>query len=257
MNDERYKHYVKFVRSGIHFDGRKLTEYRPISVEYGVSVNAEGSARVRIGETDVIAGVKMSLETPYADTPEEGNLMIGAELLPMSNPEFEPGPPGSYAIEIARVVDRAVRESKAIDNKALCVEQGGKVWSVMVDICTINDAGNIFDAAALATIAAIRNVKFPKLKEDGSVDYKDHTDKSLPLSRVPMSITVLKVGGVYLVDPASDEEELYDARLTVGCTEDGIICSMQKGGDGALTTDDISAMVDLAIEKSQELRSKL
>ena len=47
-----------------------------MSIAYGVSHCAEGSARVRIGETEVIAGVKLSLEKPYPDTPAQGNLMI-------------------------------------------------------------------------------------------------------------------------------------------------------------------------------------
>src|SRR3990172_2219494 len=111
---------LKYLNKGLHFDGRKLTEYRDVSVEYGVSKSAEGSARVRIGRTEVIAGVKLSVEKPYPDTPDSGNLMVNAELLAMSNPAFETGPPGDQAIEIARVVDRGIRESKAIDVKKLC-----------------------------------------------------------------------------------------------------------------------------------------
>ena len=113
----------------------------------------------------MITGVKMAIETPYPDTPDSGNLMVGAELSPMASPEFESGPPSIQAIELARVVDRGIRESKAIDFDKLCIEKGEKVWSVMIDLTPINDAGNLFDVAALSALAAIKNAKFPKLEE--------------------------------------------------------------------------------------------
>jgi len=90
----------------------------------------------------VFAGVKLEIGTPYPDTPDEGGLMINTELIPLSNPEFESGPPGIQAIELSRVVDRGIRESKAIDMKKLCIEPKEKVWTVIVDIIPINDEGN-------------------------------------------------------------------------------------------------------------------
>src|SRR3989338_7450214 len=95
--------------------GRSLEEYRkPIEIETDISWTAEGSARVRIGDTVVLAGVKMALEKPYNDTPDEGGIMVNAELLPLSSPDFEPGPPSIDGIELARVTDRGIREAKAI-----------------------------------------------------------------------------------------------------------------------------------------------
>jgi exosome complex component RRP42 len=256
MTQNDMNHLIRFLSKGIRYDGRKLTDYRQITVEYGVSRNAEGSARVRIGETEVLAGVKMSLETPFSDTPDQGNLMVGAELLALSNPNFEPGPPGPYAVEIARLTDRAIRESKAIDVSKLVVKSGEKVWTINVDICTINDAGNMFDASALATIAAIRSTVYPEVV-DGKINYEKKTQEKIPMTKIPMSITVLKVGTYFIVDPTTDEEEYYDARLTVGCIDDGTICSMQKGGNGPITLKDVERMVELAVEKANELRKKL
>ena len=88
MNNEFRLHVQKSLKKNIRFDGRKLDQCRPITVEYGISKNAEGSARVKIGNTEVLAGVKMSIESPYPDVPDQGNLMVNAELLPMSSPDF-------------------------------------------------------------------------------------------------------------------------------------------------------------------------
>jgi len=256
MNDDLRNHSLSFIKKGLRFDGRKLDELRKASLEYSVAKGAEGSARVKIGETEVIVGIKMSVEKPYPDRPEEGTMMVGAELLPLSNPDFELGPPDIKSIELARVVDRGIRESQAIDTKQLLIEKGEKAWIVMIDICTINDTGNLLDASALATLAALKDAKFPAY--DGEViDYKTKTDKSIPLVKFPIAVTVYRIGDNLIIDPTSEEEKIIDARLTVTTTHDGTICALQKGGDYTLTIEEVDKMVDLALAKASELRTLL
>ena len=240
-------------------DLRKMDEYRqPIEIGYEVSWTAEGSAQVKIGETVVMAGVKLSLEKPYNDTPNEGGIMINAELKPLSSSEYENGPPQMKAIELARVTDRGIREAKAIDMKALCVTPGEKAWFVIVDVVSINDAGNLFDAAGLAVLAALKNARFPVVDEQtGAIDYKQKTDKALPLTKEPVSVTVYKINGQLLVDPSIEEEKAYEARLTVASDKNDTISAMQKGGEGVLTIDEVSKIVDLATMKAKELRGYL
>jgi exosome complex component RRP42 len=251
------EHIIKLIEAETRLDGRKALEFRkPVTVEYGISKTAEGSARVKIGGTEVIVGVKLEIIAPYPDAPDKGTIMVGAELLPLSNPEFESGPPGIQAIEIARVVDRGIRECKAIDFKKLCITEGEKAWVVVIDICTINDEGNLFDASALAALAALKDTKFPKF--DGEkIDYEQKTEEKLPLTKEPLPVTVIKIGDNFIVDPLTDEEKVVDARLTVASTADGTLCAMQKGGEMPLTTEDISKMVDIALDKSKELRGAL
>lgn len=255
MNESMKKHLIDSLNKGVRYDRRKLDEFRKVEIEYGISKSAEGSARARIGNTEVIVGVKLGIEKPYPDTPEEGCLMVGAELLPLSSPDFESGPPGIESIELARVVDRGIREAKAIDMKKLCIEKGEKAWSVFIDVCTINDDGNLLDAAGLAALAALKDTKFPKYEDDG-INYKEHTKEKLPLSKFPLPVTVYKIGKNFLVDPNLDEQEAHDARLTV-TTTDGKICALQKGGDSPLTIEDIKAMVEIAMKKSQELKKEI
>ncbi len=251
------EHILKYLEKGLRYDGRKMDEYRPITVQYGVSHMAEGSARVKIGKTEVIAGVKLGVEEPYPDTPAQGNLMVNAELTPMSNPLFETGPPGDQATELARVIDRGIRESKAIDLTKLCIKEKEKVWSVMIDICTINDAGNLLDAGALAAVAALRDAVFPEIDEEGNIDYAKKTGKKLPLLQAPVEVTVAKIGSNMILDPTADEEQAIDARLTVAFNDKDLLCAMQKGGETPLSADEIMSMIDLAQEKAKELRKKL
>ncbi|MBW2999200.1 exosome complex protein Rrp42 [Candidatus Woesearchaeota archaeon] len=256
MNESLKQHLLESLKKGARIDGRKFDEYRDVVVETGVSKTAEGSARVKIGETEVIVGIKLGIEKPYPDTPDEGTMMVNAELLPLSSPEFETGPPGKQAIELARVIDRGIREAKAIDVKELCIEKGEKIWMVGIDICTINDEGNLLDAAGLAALAALQDARFPKY-ENEELNYKEKTDKKLPLTKLPIAVTVIKIGDNLLVDPLPDEEKSVDARLTVTTMVDGSLCALQKGGEEALSIEEIDKMIELGIQKGNELRKHL
>jgi len=255
MTDIIKEHMLSNFEKGVRFDGRKFDEYRKVSVEYGVSAkSAEGSAMVTIGDTVVVAGVKLEVGTPFPDTPDQGALMVNAELLPLSSPKFEAGPPSIYSIELSRVIDRAVRESHYVDFEKLCIKKAEKCWIVMIDIYPLNDAGNLWDAAALAALAALKDAKYPEF--DGEkIDYSKKTKTSLPLTHMPISITVMKIGNKIIIDPTTAEEEVIDSRLTVGISEEGEVCSMQKGGNQGLTIEEIDTMVELVIKKAKELRS--
>lgn len=255
------KHIHDLLEKDQRLDGRKFDELRKdISIEYGISPkSAEGSARVKIGNTEVVAGVKFEVITPYPDQPDKGTIMAGVELLPLSNPEFESGPPNIRSVELARaVVDRGLRESKAIDFKSLCIKKEEKAWVVIIDVYSMNDDGNLADAIGLAALAALKDAKFPKYDEkNGKVLYAERTTKGISLKELPIPITVIKIKDKLLVDPTLEEEEAADARLTVTTLEDGRVCALQKGEKEPLTIEDIEKMIDLSIKKGKELRKIL
>lgn len=253
------QHILGLLQKNIREDGRKPLDYRKITVEYGISPkSSEGSARVKIGDTEVLAGVKLEIGDPFPDKPDEGTLIVNAELLPLSNPEFESGPPDVAAVELSRVVDRGIRESEAIDFHKLCIKEGEKVWMVFVDIYPINDDGNLYDAACLAAVAALKDAKFVEYnKETYIIDYAKKTNKSLPLKHIPIGVTVIKIGNHLIIDPITEEWNEMDARLTVTTIEDGRLCALQKGGEAPLTVEEIEKMVDISIEKGKKLRESL
>ena len=230
-------------------DRRKLDEFRKITIESGISSkSAEGSARVKIGDTEVIAGIKMDVGEPFPDVPDKGTIICNVELLPLSSPNFESGPPRIEAIEYARaVVDRGIRESDTLDFKKLCIKAGEKMWMVLIDVYSVNDAGNLADAIGLAALAALKDAKFPSYDEkEDKMDYTKKT-KKLTLKYLPIPITVLKIKGKFVVDPTRDEEEAANAKMTITTTDDGRVCAMQKGGEGTFTKDEVLTIVDKAI----------
>ena len=230
-------------------DARALDQYRELSVEVGPIKSAQGSALVKLGRTQVMAGIKLEHAEPFPDTPNDGVLVVNAELLPLASPTFEPGRPDENAIELARVVDRGIRESESIDLERLAIKPGEDVWAVFIDIHVLDHDGNLIDASALAAMAALLNVKPP---EDEA-----WTLPEFPIRRKPLAVTTAKINGRLMVDPCLDEENVMDARITVTTDEDGNIRAMQKGGRGYFSREEVERACELARAKAAELRQRL
>ncbi|MBN2142759.1 exosome complex protein Rrp42 [Candidatus Woesearchaeota archaeon] len=256
MNPAEKEHMIEALNKGIRLDGRKKDEFRPITIEVGTLSTAEGSAIVTCGETKVVAGIKMDVAKPYPDSQEDGVMMFSSEMLPLSNPNFEMGPPKIESIEVARVIDRGIREGHAMDTKKLCITPGELVWNVMVDVLPLNFDGNLIDIGGMAALTALYSAKMPKLENDKVVP-GTKTEEGIPLNAMPLPVTVIKIGDNLIVDPTEAEMQNLDARLTIAVLEDGNLCAMQKGGNASLTVKDLNEMLDLAIAKSQELRQKV
>jgi len=250
----REKRIAQLIARGKRLDGRGLTDYREIQIESGLIERAEGSARVRLGKTEIMVGIKIEAGEPFPDTPNEGVLTVNAELVPLASPTFEPGPPDENSVELARVVDRGIRESKAIVLEDLCVEPGKKVFVVFVDVYVLNHDGNLIDASALAALAALMNTKmFNYEVKEGEIKIKPGY-KPLPMRNYPVSVTFAKINDKLVVDPWLEEEQVMEARLTMAFEQDGKICAIQKGGYGYFTAQQILEASKIAQEKALELR---
>lgn len=257
MMEEKYA--LELIMKGERVDGRKFDEFRPIEIIPNIIKKAEGSAQVRLGDTEVIVGVKLNVGTPFADTPNEGILICNAEFTPLASPDFESGPPGEDAVELARVVDRGIRESHMVDVEKLVIKPAEKVWSMYVDIHMINHQGNLLDASSLAAVTALHSTKIPKVElakegEKGDKVLRGDFEKDLPVVHMPINITVGKFGSILLVDPDLEEEKILDAKLSIAVREDNTICALQKEGNKELELSDTDKMVDLAIRKAAEMR---
>ena len=250
---------IKLINNGERTDGRDLDEYREIFIQPNCISKAEGSSRVKIGNTQVIAGIKPTIGVPFQDTPDLGVVMVNSELLPMASPEFEAGPPGPESIELARVVDRGIRESQLIDLDKLCIKEGEKVWMLFIDLHIIDYDGNLFDACNLAIMSALLNCQLPEatMKDD---EVEINEEKLIPLSvndKLSLS-TFVKIGDKLVVDPGLDEERILESRITVGTSEKGqCVCSAQKGGVKPLTRDEILEAVHKSFDKQEDLLSNL
>jgi len=253
----KQKRIAELIAHGKRLDERGLNEYREIQLEVGVIERAEGSARIRLGKTEVMVGIKIETGAPFPDVPNEGVQTVNAELVPLASPTFEAGPPDENSIELARIVDRGIRESKAIALEKLCITPRKKVFVVFIDVYVLNHDGNLIDASAMAALAALLNTKmFNYEVKNDEVQVKPGYTK-LPVVNYPIAVTFAKINDKLVVDPWLEEEQVMDARITITMDKDGTVCAAQKGGYGYFSKEQVLEAAKIAKTKSEELRKML
>jgi exosome complex component RRP42 len=246
---------AELLSQGKRIDGRAFDEHRELKIETGVVPKANGSARVHLGDTDVVCGVKIQPDRPFPDMGDKGIFICTAELLPFSHPSVETGPPGEAVIELARVVDRGVRESKMIDMSQFVIKKNKSVVGIFADNTVLDYDGNLFDACSYAATAAILSAKSPKWEfvDDGPV-LVEGEESELPITTIPVSVTVGRIGEHIIADPSGEEWDCLDARITITTNSDGNICALQKGGTDGFTAEDLIKCGGIAISSGSRIR---
>jgi exosome complex component RRP42 len=234
LDQLRKAQIIELLEQGKRVDGRALDESREIKIETNAIPKANGSARVYLGETEVICGVKIQPDRPFPDTGDRGLFICTAELLPLSHPTVETGPPQPHVIELARVVDRGIRESHMIDVSQLVIEKDKSVIGVFADNVVVDYDGNLFDACSYAATAALLTSTTPKWNwVDDKPALVEGEETPLPIATIPVSVTII----------TSDSE--------------GNICALQKGGSDGFTQDEINQCGEISVRVGAKIREKL
>src|ERR687889_990560 len=246
-----------FISKGKRLDGRRLDEMRPLEIELDIIKKANGSARVRLGDSEVVAGIKAETGEPFEGLENKGALIISAEVLPTASPYIEPGPPDEETIELARVVDRGIRESKMVNLDKLVLIPGKIVYTIFVDCSIINADGNLFDSTSYAVVSALASSKIPVFEmQDGKV-VNTGNSQDPPVTTIPVSITAIRIGEAVILDPTSEEEACMNARITITTDSNGDYTAIQKGSTGAFTVGQIKKAAETARIKGEEVRARL
>lgn len=245
------------ISKGKRLDGRNLDDIRPFEIELDIIKKANGSAKVKLGNSEVIAGVKIETGEPFEGLENKGALIVSAEVLPTASPYIEPGPPDEETVELARVVDRGIRESEMIDLDKLVLVPGKIVYTIFVDCSIINADGNLFDATSYAVVSALASSKIPVFEmQDGKV-VNTGNSQDPPVTTIPVSITAIRIGEAVILDPTSEEEACMNARITITTNSNGDYTAIQKGSTGAFTVGQIKKAAETARIKGEEVRAKL
>jgi exosome complex component RRP42 len=252
------KKILSLLKDGQRVDGRALDESRSLVIDTGVIPKAEGSARVRLGDTEVVTGVKIQPDKPFPDLGDRGIFICTAEILPLADPNAEPGPPNEEVIELARVVDRGIRESSMIDLTKLVLQKDKSVIGLFVDNSVTDYDGNLFDACSYASVASLLTCKVPKyeLKNDVPTLVEGEFSEP-PITTIPVSVTMGKIGDQIIVDPNADEWGCMDARITITTNSDGNICAVQKGGNDGFTVEQLVKCSQISIATAAKIRGLL
>ncbi len=249
---------TELLGQGKRIDGRGLEEQRQLRIETGVIPKANGSARVRLGNTEVVTGVKVQPDRPFPDTGDRGIFICTAEILPLAHPDIETGPPSPDVIELARVVDRGIRESGMIDVSQLVIQENKSVVGVFADNSVVDVDGNLFDACSYAATAAVLTASLPKWEmKDDAPSLVEGAESGAPITTIPVSVTMAKIDGHIIVDPNQDEWSVMDARVTITTNSDGNICAMQKGGASGFTYDELVRCGELSVSLGAGIRETI
>ena len=252
------KDYIReIVSQDQRIDGRGLHEFRPIEIREGTFTKAEGEAWLKLGNTQVLVGVKADVGEPFPDTPDKGVLVSNTELLPLASPTFEPGPPNENSIEVARVVDRAIRSADAIDMSSLVITEGKLVYMIFLDMYVLDYDGNLEDALTMASLIALARAEIPEVEvnEEGEIVIKESKWK-LRLKDIPINFTFVKIGDKLLLDPVLEEEQVSDAAITLAIDKEGRVCSIQKK-HGKFTMEEIIKAASIARSKWPQIADKI
>ncbi|MDY6789300.1 MAG: exosome complex protein Rrp42 [Candidatus Nanohaloarchaea archaeon] len=254
VNEENIR---KNIRGGERLDGRDFKEFRDLEIVPNyINETADGSALVRLGDTTVLVGISTDTGEPYPDRPNQGTIITNAELTPMASPHYESGPPGEESVELARVVDRGIRESGMVDLEDLVIEEGEKCWLVFIDVHVLDYDGNLIDAASIGAVTSLLLAQLPEIDEDGLIDRENYQEE-LPTHGTPMTVTGSKLEGEILLDATAEEEEVRDAWLAATLKESGNVVNMQKGGRKSMTKSETVEILDEAEEKCEFFREKI
>ncbi|XP_010246834.1 PREDICTED: exosome complex component RRP45A-like isoform X2 [Nelumbo nucifera] len=249
--------------SDLRVDGRRPFDYRRLTVKFG---REDGSSEVQLGQTHVMGFVTSQLVQPYRDRPNEGTLSIYTEFSPMADPSFEAGRPGEFAVELGRIIDRGLRESRAIDTESLCVLAGKLVWSIRVDLHILDNGGNLVDAANIAALAALLTFRRPECTlggEDGQevIIHPPEAKEPLPLiiHHLPIAVTFAFFGdgNTVVIDPTHSEEAVMGGRMTATLNTNGDVCAVQKAGGEGVMQNVIMQCLRIASVKATDITSKI
>ncbi|KAF9113973.1 Exosome complex component RRP43 [Mortierella sp. AM989] len=256
--------FRNFISQGVRPDGRLLSSFRPTTVHYGVITTANGSAMVRIGGTTVVCGVKAEVAEPKLDAPDQGYLVPNVDLSPICSSTFRPGPPSEQAQVVSESINRILKESKVLDLKDLCIEEGKAVWALWIDVVCISYDGNIHDAALAAVVAALKNVhiRTPTYEEgvvkvSGGEGINDDNSFKLKLARTPLSTSfvLFDTSLTLLADPNFAEESISQGQITVTIDEQGQLCGVSKVGAASSSQTLLKQCVESARKRNEELRA--
>eukprot|EP00252_Welwitschia_mirabilis_P023179 TRINITY_DN649_c0_g1_i1.p1 TRINITY_DN649_c0_g1~~TRINITY_DN649_c0_g1_i1.p1 ORF type:complete len:287 (-),score=79.76 TRINITY_DN649_c0_g1_i1:418-1278(-) len=261
-----------FIQGGIaqdlRSDGRGRQHFRPFAIETGVIPQAHGSARVKLGSTDVIATVKADLGKPSTTHANMGKIDVFVECSSTADPEFERRGGDTLAQELAEALQRCLFGGKngagsALDMSSLTVIEGKVCWNLCIDGLVVSSDGNLLDALGIAMKAALSNTAIPKVEAPSGVasEYDINISEDeftcMDVTNLPLIVTLTKVGKHYIVDATSQEESQMSSAVSVSVNRKGSVCGLTKRGAAGIDPSVILDMISVAKHVGQLLMTQV
>jgi len=239
------EYYRKFLVQGVRPDGRGLNKIRKTTVSTGSITSASGSAFVKMGNTSVVAGIKLEVGNPHEN---QQQILINCELSPLCSPNFFLGKPSLQSSSLTSFLNSHV--CGLVDPAELRFDKDGKtLWYVYIDVYCLDYDGNVYDTSLMAVMAALRNLQLPEGEIMADVEVIARTDlpqRHVTLKNTLCSLSFALFDDYTLADPTNEEEEIQSGSLTIVYNDQGGMVSVNKPGGAPIQDDTLRQCMKLA-----------
>uniref|UniRef100_A0A663DWG1 Ribosomal RNA-processing protein 42 n=1 Tax=Aquila chrysaetos chrysaetos TaxID=223781 RepID=A0A663DWG1_AQUCH len=218
LSEAEKLYIVHGIQEDLRVDGRGCEDYRCAEVETDVVSNTSGSARVKLGHTDILVGVKAEMGTPKLEKPDEGYLEFFVDCSANATPEFEGRGGEELGTEIANTFYRVFSSESSIDLKSLCINPREHCWVLYVDV--LIGYRHVVDATLQEEACSLASLLISVTSKGALTSMKKMGKGSLdPESIFEMMETGRRVGKslhIALQKILDEEESLGTSRQKVG-----------------------------------------
>ena len=249
------------------------TATQPAAANSGRAVGRAGDnsglVEVTLGQTRVIASVTGDIVPPNPNRPAEGFLRFTVSLSPLASPSYSSASSSSTsssdsAVELLRLLERCMKESRCVDTEALCIVSGEQVWSIRCDVSVIDDAGNAADACVVAALASLLSYRRPDVTVLSSatgggssvvmhsIDERQPTPLHLHHTPICTTFALFDDGALHVCDPSLDEQAVSTATVSIVVNEWHQLCGVYKLGGETMSVERLMALIAIADAKAQD-----
>lgn len=256
------KEYIRLgVESDLRSDGRKRLDFRPFSVEVDVVPQAAGSARLRLGRTDILVSVKTDIGRPELAKPSQGSIACSVDAASGAAAAASAGVASSTGDQddrgrddrlaaLSTTLSSLLGSSGGLDLAQLCIVPGRHCWSLHVDVLILDEDGNLLDAIVLASRAALARCHLPGVVvEEGGEETEIVLSDDPALSKllntisVPVTVTLCQIGATFVADATLSEESCSEAALSFAVDASGSIVYTKKMLGGSVEPSRLTDML--------------
>jgi ribonuclease PH len=225
-------------------DGRRADELRPLKIETGVNIYAEGSALISAGNTRVLCTATVEEKVPfYKKGSGEGWVTAEYAMLPRATNtrnlrDGRRGRVDGRAQEIQRLIGRSFRAGVDL------VGLGERTMTIDCDVLQA-DAGTRCAAITGGFVALYEALR--KLHQAGQL-------KEIPIRNMLSAVSVGMIGGEPRLDLSYLED--YEAEVDMNCvvTEGGDFVEIQGTAERRpFSRAEGDALLDLAVQGTRRL----
>jgi ribonuclease PH len=227
-------------------NSRAATQMRPVTIERGYTIHAEGSVLVSFGNTKVLCNASFTPGVPrFKKDSGEGWVTAEYAMLPRathdrSDRESVKGKIGGRTHEISRLIGRSLRA--VIDFKSL----GENTIVIDCDVLQA-DGGTRTAAITGAFVAVVDAINWAK--KNGYI-----AKSAKPILDTVAAVSVGVVGGVPVTDLEYVEDVRAETDMNVVVTGRGLFVEVQGTAETApFSREELNQLLDLAIQSTAEL----